>query len=360
MFVHHPYYTNSKTVITKNGYGVRTSEDGYQLKGSETTGVLAEDVMLGVWSAPFLDMRVSQELKGVMPNVVGFSVSNAKSKQGSLAMTSAKLMAEQETKNVPAHQSDAKALEIFMSPAVSSNGGEGLYEIDFVEILPRDDFQDEDGKIRITEEGEEQMPFYYRINMKKKGKIMDTLAKPWKEAVTTEGLSWNYNSTNGILHVSNTVGAEYGFPPNPSALCMEPLGLKLEDWTEVAPRASSGSLKKEASAEDFTQGQGITEQFLAQPNEANYREMIADDGVRHLFNVYKDNVRYKLGTNSNKLTTVLRKKMTGEDEAKNWPEFAALVQQVACPKDTIACALLMVKNLSVLRTTEEGLVYYEE
>lgn len=275
-------------------------------------------------------------------------------------------MAQQEIRGITAEQSDVTAMELFTSSEVTKEGSESLYQLDITELLPRDDFQEEiDDRNVITfiDEDEQEVPFYHRINMKKRGKIMNKLPKPWLEAILRDGLSSSYDTKTGVLYVSNTIGAAYGFPPNPVACLMEPLGLTLDDWTEVAQKTptSIGSRKiKDMPAADCTQGQELVEQFMTLPNEANYREMVADEGVKQLFKVYKDNVRYKLGTNSNKLTTVLRKKMTGESDAKSWTEFASLVQSVACPKDTIACALLMVKNLSVLRGTEGGLVYYEE
>jgi len=364
MYVHRPCYTSAKTVITKNGYSLKTSDEGYQLKGSETTQVKAEEINLGIWSSSFLNMRVYQDVAGVMPYVVGFSIANAKSKQGELARSSGRLMEEQESKKLTAEQSDVTALSLFSSTEVTADGKEGLYQFDGAELLPRDDFQEEEEDrtiISFADSDEPDAPFYYRINMKRRGRVYEKLPKSWEDAIAKEGLSWSYDMNTGILYVSNTKGAAYGLPPNPVVMKMGSLGLELQDWPETAqktvPLAGTGKAK---GTGDPMHGQEVVEQFLHNPDEATYREMVADDGVRELFKSYKDNVRYKLGTNSNKLTTALRKKMTGEENARTWSEFSELIQTVACPKDTIACALLVVKNLSVLRVTEGGLVYYEE
>lgn len=370
MFPTLAYYTDASTVLVKNGFQLESSMSGFTLKkGCTTMGTFS----LGVFSACFLNKWIEDSgIDGISGFPVGFSKTEAKTRQGALARMSEAFNTHAAELGMTPAQADFKAVEKFLSMEVTNQGKEGLFIFPEAEVLSKDDFVDEDeeGRVKVVFADEDDVPFYFAINMKKRGKIPAKLPGPWMAAIDREGLSHNY--AEGVLYVSNTVGAAMGLPPAPAHLGVAKLELTLEDWdaTEITPKAQSpvSILSSQVQALD-TPARGLddtdcetkealalAQQFLDSPGRATYNLMMQSASVSNTFLRYNKKPEYKMGSNKNMQTSAIRENMLGITRAKTFADYARLVLNVAAPKTTMGVMVLLMRLNGLLRGEEE--VYF--
>merc|ERR1712241_1563985 len=160
--------------------------------------------------------------------------------QGKLAQASARYTDELQGQDITPQQADAGAVNLFLSDEVVTDGDNSIFRVDptSVKAISRVDFEDgnkvsfeddsdDDDESESEDEDKEKpakeekdktkerkqpAPFYYIIAMEKKGKVLDKLPRIWKNKIKEDGLSWEFDKTEGRLYVSNTIGASYGLP----------------------------------------------------------------------------------------------------------------------------------------------------
>jgi len=98
-----------------------------------------------------------------------------------------------------------------------------LFELRGTPLSRRSEFASEmDGVYSITFAGC-VAPFYYAIDMRRRGKVPKDMPPAWMVAVLNGALSFSYNAVEGVLYVSNTLGASYGLPPTARHLQLKKL-----------------------------------------------------------------------------------------------------------------------------------------
>jgi hypothetical protein len=372
MFANVVYYSDCRTVLRRNGYSLQEHGSAFTIrKGATLVGTFD----LGPFSAPFVNSWMAQSgIEGVQGFPVGFNKSDARRKQGSLSRVSDKFIAEIEARAITPAQADCDAIRIFNSNEVVAveNGFDGLYVVP-IEACPKDDFM-EDQAIVFTDTPD--VPFYIAINMRRRRRVVASLPGNWAEALRTQGMSYNYDSTTGVLYVCNTKGASYGFPPSAEHLGLAALDLEIEDWESVpfnnnalqalANNAAGGAFAhfvhnnnapaaNVAGNADWT---ALVRQFIQAPDSYTYSALVTSESARDAFTGMNKEPEYKMGSNKNKQTGILRLAMLGEAKKKTYLEYARLLEETARPASDDFLLVLMFRMRGLLRQGTDGSVYF--
>lgn len=370
MFANIPYYTDAKTVLVRNHYKVIDSVDGFSIKkGNEDLGTFN----FGPFSAPFLNVWVADSgLDGVAGFPVFFNRTDARRKQGALAACSPKLKEEQKANFFTAAQSDARAIELFRSDKVVRNvrdekGVQELFIHEHCEVYPMMDFlsEDENGEgqfVDFSDEGNE-VPFYYAISMRRRGKPLASVPALWAKKIDADGLTWAYQ--DGVLYVSNTIGASYGLPPAPAHLRLKNLALSVDDWENIPSQTESvaeetekktiGPKEKTAPASTAGGWEELLEQFFAEPCEETYKIVMSSTEANLAFLSAKDTARYKMGSNKNSQSGAIRKKILGESNAVTFEEYSKIISDTAMPCDNTGKLVLLNRLKGLIRINGDEL-----
>jgi hypothetical protein len=394
------YYTDVRTALRNNNYSLRTLDDGgFSLW--RTDGKNKEpfaEMHMGPFSAPFLNAWVISVVDGLTLFPVGFDRSNPRDMQGKLAEFSAQYDEESSARNVTSQQADAGAVDIFMSNEVVNTGTNKIFKVDpsYVKKAPRSDF-DATGEVVFYNEPEDDddsedeeeatapacsveseptknpvpegaqavvpAPFYYVITMEKRNVQLDRLPKIWRAKLKAEGLSWEFE--DGLLYVSNTKGASYGFPPAPHHLSGLPvLSLSLDSWNNVAvpnvePVGAVAGAARPAQAEltGDSEWEKIVIQFFENPCMGTFLNIKEADVVKRAFLKHKFDHGYRMGSNHKPMQKAIRDLVMGEEMAKPWSEFAQIVVDTVRPADTKGLMLVMYKLRLNIVQDKEGRVY---
>jgi len=381
MFQSIVFYTDAHTTLKNNRYNLRVLDDGFSLYHK---GEFFAEINMGAFSAPFLNAWIQEQATGMTLFPVGFNKTNPKDMQGALSRFSDRYMDELTVKEVTHQQADAGIIEIFLSDSVVCDGDEGIFRVDPRTIKPisRVDFED-DGVVSFEDDLDEEedspvvtkapssnekeaLPFYYVINMEKRGKRLANLPKIWKKKIEEDGLSWEF--TDGLLYVSNTKGSSYGLPPAPHHLRNLPkLELDLGNWEEDTPSKTENKNSSNEPALSVcsdltgdTEWEKITAQFMDSPCSATFDSFKEAPCVDEAFDNHKHDRGYKMGSNKNPLSGLVRKVIRGEDNAISWTDFTELIRTTAKPSDTKAYMILLFKFRLYVKQTRDGKVYVEK
>ena len=366
MFANVVYYSDCRTVLRRNGYSLQEHGSAFTIKKG-VTPVGTYD--LGPFSAPFMNSWMAQSgIEGVQGFPVGFNKSDAKRKQGSLSKVSDKFIAEIEAREITPAQADCDAIRIFNSNEVVAveDGFAGLYIVP-IEACPKDDFM-EDQAIVFTDTPDE--PFYVAINMRRRKKVVADLPGNWAEALRTQGMSYNYDGTKGVLYVCNTKGASYGFPPTAEHLGLDELDLEIEDWEsspvnnaalQAPANNGAGGAQNTAPLANMDNNAdwiALVRQFIQVPDSYTYTALVSSDAALAAFDEMNKEPVYKMGSNKNKQTGTLRLAMLGEAKKKTYLEYARLVEETASPKSDDFLLVLMFRMRGLIRQGTDGSVYF--
>jgi hypothetical protein len=371
MFANVVYYSDCRSILRRNGYTLREHGTAFTItKGDEFRATFD----LGLFSANFVNSWVADSgIKGVQGFPVGFNKSDAKGKQGGLSRMSVKFMEEIAFKEVTPAQADCDALSIFNSDEVVKveGGFSGLYIVP-VEVCSKDDFIAQDQTIVFTDTPD--TPFYVAINMKWRQAVVANIPDDWLAALKAQGLSYNYDSIKGILYVGNTKSASYGFPPSARHLKLVGLELEIEDWesspaNNAAPAPPSNNTEGAEAANipapaspgmaSGTAWNALVQQFLRAPSAFTYASLVKSESALEAFSEMNKGAMYKMGTNKNKQTSIIRQAMLGEGKKRTYPEYAKLVEEVAYPKGDDYFLVLIFRMRGLIRQADDkGAVYF--
>lgn len=383
MFANIPFYLDLRTVFRRNGYSVHENGTSFVVKkGNE---VVARYDM-GLFGAPWINLWAQDSgIRGVSGFPIGFSRADARSKQGKLAEFSPRLIEEQRVLDITAAQSDCKAIELFASDEIRKQevDGEGalmiepfanLYKLGGIQVLGKFEFieEDEDGGpntiqfYEVDEDGASiEAPFYYAIDMRRRNKVVRNIPANWFKVIRELALSYNYDSTTGVLYVSNTIGASYGFPPTAKHLQLGSLSLTIEDWdspTDPPPGDHPGdtSNQQHQDIRDGATWVDLVNQFMHSPSRATYQQFERADSVKAAFEDMNKQVEYKMGTNNRTQTGELRRMMLGQERSKTYEEYAKMVRDHVTPKGPDYFLIILFRLKGLVRNTADGRVYYEK
>lgn len=384
MFANIPFYLDLRTVFRRNGYSVHESETSFVVKrGNEK--IASYD--MGLFGAPWINLWAQDSgIEGVSGFPIGFSRADAKSKQGKLAEFSPRLIEEQKELDITAAQSDCKAIELFASDEIKRQEFDeegrpkiepfaGLYKLGGIQVLGKFEFIEEDEEggpntIQFYEVDDDgalvEAPFYYAIDMRRRNKVVKNIPANWLKVIRELALSYNYDSTTGVLYVSNTIGASYGFPPTAKHLQLSRLDLKIEDWDSPADVAQTGDHPGEPSTQqkqDIRDGAtwvDLVNQFMNNPTKATYQQFERADSVKAAFEEMNKLAEYKMGTNNRTQTGEIRRMMLGQERSKTYEEYAKMVQEHTTPKGPDYFLIILFRLKGLVRNTADGKVYYDK
>lgn len=379
MFANIPYYIDLRTLFKRNGYSVYEGETSFVLKkGTEKIA----DFDMGVFGAPWINLWAQDSgIEGVSGFPVGFSRTDAKSKQGRLAEFSPKLISEQVVKDITAVQSDCKAIELFASNQIRKQkfNEEGvpmiepyphLFKLEGTRVLGKHEFMEENEaggySIQLYDMDDEgtivEAPFYYAIDMRRRNRIAQCVPGDWMKVIRDMALSYNYDSTKGILYVANTIGASYGFPPTAKHLQLPNLDLKIEDWnvdTQTVRPGEQGQQHLKIPPGSGTWAD-LVNQFMSNPSKVTYHQFERAECVKVAFDERNKLPEYKMGSNNKSQTSEIRKMMLGQENCKTYEEYAKMIQEYTTPKGSDFFLVILFRLKGLVRSTADGRIYYEK
>jgi len=364
MFALLPVYSDLRSVFKQNGYSVREHESFMIIKkGSATLAGLK----MGHFNAVFVNQWAQDSgVVGVSGFNIGFDQTGVRTKQGKLAAFSVRLLRESKDSGASLHQLDCKAIALFASNVIVKQVlvdgrdtvepfGE-LFVLEGAPIVKKGDFVCEDGGSSTIvfydeDEGPEQ-PFYYAIDMKRRNMVSKTISPGWLKAIRDGALSHSYDAERGILYVSNTLGASYGFPPSAKHLQMAKLNLEEKATKNIVALCES---VPSLSCADW---EPLVERFVKSPNRVTYQQLVGADIVKVAFEWMNKLDEYKLGSNKRTQTGEIRKTMLGLEKSKTYEEYAEIVTANTVPKGAAYYLINLCRLHGLVRNAPDGKIYY--
>jgi hypothetical protein len=281
-------------------------------------------------------------------------------------------------------QSDCRALALFASDEIRKQeyDAEGLpkiepyadlFKLEGVQILGKFEFieEDDDGvpnTIQFYETDDEgvlvEAPFYYAIDMRRRNKVVKSIPANWLKVIRELALSYNYDSETGVLYVSNTIGAAYGFPPTAKHLQLSSLVLKIEDWDnpqDVPPGDHPGEPSpQQKDIRDGATWVDLVNRFMSFPSKVAYQQFERADSVKAAFEEMNKLAEYKMGTNNRTQTGEIRRMMLGQEKSKTYEEYAEMIREHATPKGPDYYLIILFRLKGLVRNTTDGKIYYDK
>jgi len=237
-----------------------------------------------------------------------------------------------------------------------------LFKLYGAVIVNKSDFMEDDddgvNTIVFCDDGED-VPFYYAIDMKKRNKVAGDVPAVWLRAIRAQALSYSYDVRTGILYVSNTLGAAYGFPPTAKHLQLAGLDLAIEDWDDDVPPPMDKKkvfTQKPTSNDDWME---LVENFISEPNRATYQSLVNSDSAKRAYEEMSKLSEFRLGSNKKAQSGELRKMMLGPDRCKTYEDYAEMVKEYTLPKGTAFYLINLYKLRGLVRNTADGKVFFE-
>jgi len=380
MFATIPYYLDLKTVFKRNGYTVQDTDVSITVKKGKD---LIAHYDVGLFGAPWLNLWAQDSgIRGVSGFPIGSSKPGARSKQGLLAMSSPKFVCDTLGQDISAIESDCKAIELFSSNLILRQEFHedglpklepfaDLFKLGGVQVRGKHEFMDEndDGVstidfLSVDEDGNlVEVPFYYAIDMKRRNQIPKDIPANWFKVIRKLALSHNYDNTTGVLYVSNTIGASYGFPPTAKHLQLGSLDLTIEDWEakDLPPgNAGASSHPVEVFQDTGATWVELVNEFMSNPSRTTYQQLEKATVVKQAFDDMNKLKEYKMGTNNRSLAGEIRKLMLGQDKCKTYEEYANMIRERVNPKGPEYFLIILFRLKGLVRNTVDGKVYYDK
>jgi hypothetical protein len=373
-----PATTDIRVLLKGNGITFEDIGHTFYLK---RRGINLLKLNVDIFGAAYVNSMVaSTGITSVTGLPLCFNKSDAFSKIGMLTNFSPLFKQEAQEAGRSLAESDKMVLDIFNSSEVKHvlYDDEGtiisdpppatLFKVEDAEILSRDDFlsEDSDGKpiVSFYDEGEERTAFYVAINMRKRSMIPPTVPSMWSTAIQKEQLAFLYDNGTGVLYVSNTIGAYYGFPPTAEHMGVDRLELSMADWESnvyLSDPQQSGEERSTSNANNNSSAswEELIDQFMERPARATFMQLISSGACKELYDECNKQDEYRMGSKKNPQTGLLRQSMLGEGKAKTYEDFANEVRSVAYPASPSHFLVLIYRLRGLIRSTGDGRIYFQ-